>query len=667
MWLDRLINSPSLESRERLGQRAPSQRQNRWGQPLGNDSLTGSTLDERSPLSYAVTVEDPNKTSFPVSREISIAKIKDELRAGSEDGVSNAPDILSAILGQQPTQTNIRSNKLQNAYELLADQQQNVENTALVAAKPASNSENVKELDWYSETKQCLEVEHTRYQDLHQSIMACDDVLKSVELYLNSFRSELSAVSSEIEDLQDRSATMNQRLENRRGVQIMLCPAVESLVVIPAAVKKLVQGNFDEFWIKSLQDVQKRQMAIDQKPTGKAEDQNLGKVSLFMTQLSDKLVERVRDYVVSQIKALRHPNIDAQIVQQRNFLPYQPGFAYLANHQPQLAGDISNAYVATMAWYYASHLARYKISVGKLAIRKMDYTDALVDDSNFRKNSKLTGMQEVFSIGRRADMLKSSEINPVPAFAADEDRSTHFLETPFCSYNVAFIENAISEYIFLSKFFSDQSVATLNSQFRNIFKTASNQGYGFTKQLIESTTDAIGVLICIRLTQKCAFKLQQQKVPALDDYINGTNMLLWPKFQNIVDAHCAAIRKATITLAGKPTGTALTLTASASAIPGTAPHSLTQRLGILLHSILSLSIEGGDDEPVAASLRRLLGEYDTFLLKLSRGLAEPRRRDRLLYNNYSLIRTILTDVNGRLAQEAESHFEGRCNALHHEE
>ena len=82
-----------------------------------------------------------------------------------------------------------------------------------------------------------------------------------------------------------------------------------------------------------------------------------------------------------------------------------------------------------------------------------------------------------------------------------------------------------------------------------------------------------------------------------------------------------------------------------------------------MHGILSLSSEAGDDEPIASSLGRLRKEFEAFLVKLSKGIAEARKRERFLYNNYSLICTIVADTEGRMADEFKAHFDGLKDAL----
>jgi hypothetical protein len=55
-------------------------------------------------------------------------------------------------------------------------------------------------------------------------------------------------------------------------------------------------------------------------------------------------------------------------------------------------------------------------------------------------------------------------------------------------------------------------------------------------------------------------------------------------------------------------------------------------------------------------LHRLRSDYNAFLLKLSKGIADGRKRERFLHNNYSLVCTIIGENDGKLADEMEEHF-----------
>jgi hypothetical protein len=499
-----------------------------------------------------------------------------------------------------------------------------------------------------------FEKERDRFEDLHKSILACDDVLKSVETYLTSFQADLAAVSSEIESLQNRSTNLHDRVENRRAVEKILGPEVEALSVPPVVVRKIVEGAVDEHWLRALQELEKRSKALDNRLKDGKEIKAVQDVKPIIDDISTKAVERIRDYVVAQIRALRSPSINAQVIQQNNFLPYKEVYAFLALQQPVIAGEISQAYNNTMRWYYAHNFTRYRTALEKLKLHIMDQSDT-ISDSGVRKTVKVGAPHDAFSIGRRLDILRSTSHAALPSFAAEDDKGIHHIEVPFRTFNLALVDNASAEYSFLTEFFAKQQFQSTTKRFNEILQPTFDQGQLLTKQLIDQNLDAIGVLLCVRLMQQMAFELQRRKVPAAESYINGTNMLLWPRFQKIIDSHCESMRKATAILPGKPTGPALTLTSTAPPL-STAPHALTQRFANFVQAILALSSEAGDDEPVSNSLHRLRSDYNAFLLKLSKGIADGRKRERFLHNNYSLVCTIIGENDGKLADEMEEHF-----------
>ena len=506
-----------------------------------------------------------------------------------------------------------------------------------------------------------FEKEKDKFSDLHKSILACDEVLKSVETYLTQFQADLANVSTEIESLQNRSTALNNRLQNRRAVEKVLGPEVEALAVPPAVVRKITEGAVDDSWIKALDELEKRSRGIDAKLKDDKDIKAIQDIRPFIDDVSGKAVERIRDYVVYQIKALRSPSINAQIIHQSNFLRYKNVFAFLAKRNSELAEEISQAYINTMRWYYLSHFTRYKTALERLKIHSIDQNEAIAADSGTRGGKGAS--HDAFSIGRRTDILRSSNDTAMPSYAADEDKGTHYLEVPFRAFNLALVDNACAEYSFLTEFFLKQPYQSTHRKFNEILQPVFELGQTLTKQLIENSFDALGILTCVRLNQHFAFELQRRKVAAAESYINSTNMLLWPRFQIVIDSQCESIRKATSSLTGKPTGSALSLTASASGAQTTAPHPLTQRYANFIQGILALSSEAGDDEPVQNSIGRLRNDFESFLAKLSKGISEARKRSRFLYNNYSLVCTIIAETEGKLADELKAYYLERREGL----
>ncbi|KAK0629774.1 hypothetical protein B0T17DRAFT_606919 [Bombardia bombarda] len=509
------------------------------------------------------------------------------------------------------------------------------------------------------QTVEDYERDKAKFEDLHRSIRACDDILSSVESNLTSFRNDLAAVSADIESLQARSTALNVRLENRKAVEKGLAPVVEELSVSPLVITKISDGHIDEAWVKVLAEVDKRAAAY-KKSAAQVQSKALADMGPLLEKLILKAVERIRDFLVAQIKALRSPHINAQIIQQQNFLKFKDLFSFLQKHQPVLAGEICLAYMNTMRWYYLNQFTRYEKALEKIKLHVLDKNDVLGHEDVSRRTTVLSGSKvtgaphDAFNLGRRIEILKTTNQLAMSSYLAEEDQSTHYLEAPFRNFNLALIDNATAEYTFLASFFSPAlSFSVISRHFNYIFEPTFGIGQALTKQLVADTFDGLGLLLCVRLNQHFNFELQRRRVPAVDNYINGTAMVLWPRLQSVMDAHCESVKALTAALPSRAASAAAAKMASA------APHVVTQRFGQLLHGILTLSTEAGDDEPVVASLHRLRNDLEVFLTKASNASfgADKRKRERFLYNNYSLILTIISDAGGKLAVEQQEHFE----------
>ncbi|CAG8703338.1 6585_t:CDS:2, partial [Acaulospora morrowiae] len=211
--------------------------------------------------------------------------------------------------------------------------------------------------------------------------------------------------------------------------------------------------------------------------------------------------------------------------------------------------------------------------------------------------------------------------------------------------------NASSEYLFIIEFFAKDDKPNADwakDIFAEIFETTINMGLSSTKQYVETTYDAVGVLLCIRLNTQFALELQRRRVPALESYTNQTNMLLWPRFQAIMDMHIESVKKAGDKLIVKDIH----------------PHYVSRRFGEFAASILTLN-EDYNDPILSNSLLRLRNELEFLLEKMSTSFDDRKSKLIFLINNYDLITTILNET-GRKAVEAEvNHFKELLNSKIH--
>jgi hypothetical protein len=518
--------------------------------------------------------------------------------------------------------------------------------------------------------------------------------LNSVETFLTGFQADLGAVSAEIESLQTRSSSLNSKLEKRRTVEKLLGPAVEDLSISPEVVRRIADGAVDDAWLRSLADFDRKSKALKAKTEEHQNVKAMQDLLPLVENLTNKAVERIRDYFVAQIRALRSPSINAQILQQQNFLKYKDLYTFLANNQPELASGICEAYVNTMRWYYLSQFSRYEAALKQVKLHTTDKNGLLGADDSAARRSGRGGppAPDPFSIGRRFDILKSQSTQAITSYAAEENRAPQHVEVVFRAFNLALVDNASFEYAFLSGFLGALPASAAARAFDAVFAPTFKLGQELTRALAvadaASTSsigsigssiggtigvggggpaaggggDALGVLLCIRLTQRLAFALQRRRVPPAEAYTNATAMLLWPRFQILVDRHVESLRRAS-----PPTpATGAQSSAAAGAPSAAAPLPVSQRFASFVHAVLLLSAEAPDDEPLANGLARLRGEYEALLGRVAAGIPDARRRERFLFNNYSLVGTILEGAPGGKLAEENREFFGRLREKHGE-
>ena len=380
--------------------------------------------------------------------------------------------------------------------------------------------------------------------------------------------------------------------------------------------------------------------------------------------------------------------MNAQIIQQQKMVKWKELYTFLAKHHPQLAEEIGQAYVNTMRWYYLNHFTRYRDALEKLLIVRFEKSDTIGNEPSIQRSKLLyktgtaLGLTETdkavgappgydaHTLGRRADILKPANGTALPSYAAEEDKALHFIETPFHSLTLALIDNVSAEYAFQTEFFAHPPSSTHSAAARRcgaVFEPTFALARAFVSDLAATSHDCLGLLLCVRLVQRAAFALQRRRCPAADPYVNGATLLLWPRFQQAMDAHAESVRAAAASASARGAASRL---AAATGAGGTdarqsaAPHPLTQRFAQFLRGIVEVSREAGDDEPVASSLGRLRVEYESFLQKASKGAgADQRKRDRFLGNNYALVLTIIGDVEGKFAGEQKAVFEQLSEAV----
>lgn len=93
---------------------------------------------------------------------------------------------------------------------------------------------------------------------------------------------------------------------------------------------------------------------------------------------------------MAQVRAMRSPHINAQIIQQKRLIKFKDLHSYLSRAHPTLASEITQAYINTMRWYYASNFTRYLQALEKIKIHPSDRNEVLGGDPSAQRGRRLS-------------------------------------------------------------------------------------------------------------------------------------------------------------------------------------------------------------------------------------------------------------------------------------
>lgn len=545
----------------------------------------------------------------------------------------------------------------------------------------------MKENEEASINLQSYEADLSNFSNLRREIKSSDHILDSLQTYLMSFQEGLNTLSADMETLETRSRSLNQKLIICQLAEKKLAPVVEALIIPPAIVRQISDGEISLQWLSALKYISQRQNELSVMLKERGEFVAIEAAEQQLKFVSRKAVERIRDFIGTKIKSLRVFGVNSQAVQ-KDLLSFRDLYTFLKLHHSSLANDILQAYVNTMSWYYSSYFQRYVKALEKVNIHRYHRNVLLGSDegnkrgllfsrSTQREKTSMQALTDSLSLRNRANIITSDDPSVLLAQVAEISSTgnstssiAYYMETSFRSLNLALLDNATVEYQFLQDFFRLKAGDQVNKIFDSIFEKTFAVGQDFTSTfLTDDSYDAYGILICIRLCRKLEFELQHRRVPVMENYLNLQLINLWPKFQSVMDAHCESLHRSSSrsslhsfisdsSVAGS--GIAGSGLGSAALVP----HPLTQAFSSFLAGILTLcENEDSKSEPVARSVLRLRNEFESVLTKLSTATFDSAgkgqgtsKQEKFLYNNYFLVSTILSDLSGPLAEQEKDHF-----------
>lgn len=476
-------------------------------------------------------------------------------------------------------------------------------------------------------------------QQFQATIQHFKDLTEPISQFLTNFNQELIKLSTELNNLKSKSLNLTSDLSKRQEIENIYTPIINDLIISPDLIRNIFNGEINENWCDDLLFLNDKQEIYnkyfnDEKFKGMKSLPNFQKL---LNYLNLKCVDRIKNYMIKKIKSLRTIGTSSQIVQ-NDLLKNKYIFKYLMEKEPKLAQELQDAYILTMSWYYKSHFKRYLRSLEKMKIYPSDKTfliGATSSESYFRKQQQ--PIIKDYNIGKRYEIINAQDPTVILGHIAESNNVQFHMEIGFRSFNLALVDNGSVEYLFLIEFFNLKNENAI-VKFNEIFKQSYELGNEYTKRLISETFDIFGVLILIRLSQALIFELQKRRIPTLENYFNLTMIILWPKFQHLIDLNCESMKRSS---------SKVSVFSSIDTNPNGSnkPHFLTVRFVNLIVGFLKLNFKHQEtiqqhttQEPLYNSCVRLRMEFESIMTKINSKINYSKKDDfSFLLNNYSYI------------------------------
>lgn len=423
----------------------------------------------------------------------------------------------------------------------------------------------------------------SRFERFSDSITPYRAKMQPIESFLNSFSSEIHQLSETLLSLQHQSSQLSTDLDVQRNVVDKLNPVILDLMIPPSVAESVLSEPVDAKWVENIRFITEKQQLADKVKT--SDDTNLffaaykdteafKELEKGLNSLEAKAVERIRDFMISQIRLLRRSlKTSSQSVQEK-LLQVKEVFAFLKERHLDLANQLQLAYIYTMKWYYTTRFAKYLYALQKLRLKHVDllyvlggsnehedklglfrglmeasYTQTSSPGTGLLGGSSRPSLSEYFlSVAKRMAITSGEDVDgrrSIPSQIAETTPFAYWLEFSYNQWANALLDNVIVEYLFFVDFFHqgnerfdpvkslDPASAPENSQdwsrtmFGEIFKLGQDfvhwlvsylpslgvriaSGSGASSAVSGGTCDGYGILLIVRLIQNQLYTLHNE-------------------------------------------------------------------------------------------------------------------------------------------------------------
>ncbi|KAG7096788.1 hypothetical protein E1B28_004198 [Marasmius oreades] len=498
------------------------------------------------------------------------------------------------------------------------------------------------------------------FVELHDQVQTSVNLLDSLESFLSTFQKDLSAVSGQISELQDRSNDIDDRLKSRRKIEKPLSNLITDIIIPPMLATTILDSDVSELWISTIEEFERHLEMIRGRARVKAA-RDLGEVAEGLRIVAST---KIRAFFLALVQPIRRSvTTNMQVLQTSVFLKYRSLFAFLQRQAPPVANEVQRAYIGVARTYYETGFRRYIRSLSWIKSRQVEKFEAIVSgqwltlgDQNRLSNSRLDGPSVTL------------------AYMADDRTHKEPLEALLRSLLLVFMDNATTEYTFLQSFFSVASVtptaipiptshmgpltptgtdegfrsransivnpntsveplkttqAKTDALWKQVFEPVMSYVQTFVQSTLEPPPTVTTLLTMIRLAENVVTEMEHRGCPPAVTFVFGLRLQLWPLFQKLMSEHIESLKK----LAEGSGGGYFSRAAVASEAT---VKSMCQRYIYLFGAFVTLTVQE-EENMIFSNLLRLRQELHKLIEKHTSQVSDPISRATVLSSMYEIL------------------------------
>ncbi|TFK43659.1 vacuolar sorting protein [Crucibulum laeve] len=515
------------------------------------------------------------------------------------------------------------------------------------------------------------------FVELHDQVQSSVTLLDSLESFLSTFQTDLTAVAGQISELQDRSKDIDSRLKSRRRIERPLSSLISDITIPPSLATLILDSNVGEPWIEAIDDFERRLNTSKARTRVKAA-RDLGEVAEGLRIVA---ATKLRSFFLALFQPIRsNVTTNMQVIQTSILLKYGPLFAFLKRQAPSVAQEVQRSYVGAARVYYETGFRRYSRSLGWIKARTVEKFETIVaSEKEAEWNMNMERLQHARIDGPGATL----------AYMADDKTHKEPVEALLRSLFLVFMDNATAEYTFVNSFFSvnlsippvepasgmlspklmisptldtglfaeprsatgseygeqqnssanatgfatlstsKEEQSNIDAIWKQIFDPVLEYCQTFLRSVLEPMPPIIPLLTMIRLTEDVGKEVQMRQCPPAETYIFTLRLQMWPIFQKAATEHVDALKKIA-------EGTSTGYFGRTAATTDTLVANMCKRYIVLFNSFIFLT-EHEEETMIFSNLHRLRQELVKLISRHTNQISDTVRQATAQSTIYELL------------------------------